>query len=431
VKLTPFQTVFLGIFVFFILGGVLAFSLYTGKSNSVGTVIIWGTVDGESMNNLIGSLNQQDRSFQEVSYEQKSPDTYVTDVINAMASGAGPDIILLPQDEIVNFSNKVDTIPYSTLSQSSYLSSYVEEGQMFLTSQGTIALPFMLDPLVMYYNRDLFATAGISQPPQYWDELLGEAPKLTMLDPSQNIKQSAVALGSWDNITNAKDILAALFLQAGDRIVSYGAQGAPSVTLGTSQSDSGSQASSALQFYTEFANPSKTSYSWNRSLPNSQDAFVGGTLAVYLGHASEYATIAARNPNLHFAVAMLPQIQGNSVHLTYGKLIGLAIPRTSANALGALTIAQKLTNQIGSLAVASAFGVPPARSDVPRDTSASAASTVFAQSALISAGWLDPNPAATDDIFKSMVESVVSNKSDPNSAIQDGAQALRALLGTQ
>jgi hypothetical protein len=30
-------------------------------------------------------------------------------------------------------------------------------------------------------------------------------------------------------------------------------------------------------------------YSWNRSLPNSSDAFANGDLAIYFGFASEYA----------------------------------------------------------------------------------------------------------------------------------------------
>lgn len=429
-KMTTFQIVFTAIFVVFIGAGVAAFSLFTVKQNGVGNVTIWGTLDGAAMQKTIESLNNQDRSFQSVAYVQKSATSYIPELINAMASGSGPDLVLLSQDQIAQFSDKLQTIPYSVVPQSTYVSSYIYEGQIFLTQTGTLALPFVVDPLVMYWNRDLFTTAGISKPPLYWGDVLTQAQKLSTLDASNNIKKSAIALGSWDNILYAKEILSTLFIQAGDNIVS-GYPGALSAVFGqTPQDASENPATSALQFYTEFANPSKTTYSWNRALPPSQDAFIAGDLAIYIGFASDYPTITARNANLNLGVAVLPQIQGNSAHITYGSLEGLAIPRTAANAQGALTIAQKLSSQIGIATAVQIFGLPPVRLDVQQDTSGNAVSAVFLQSALISRGWLDPNPSATSDIFKTMISDVLSNKSLPGNAVLEAKQSLQALIPT-
>lgn len=427
--MTTFQIVFTAMFVVFIGLGVVVFALYTAKDNNVGPIVIWGTVDGDTMNHVISDLNQQDRSFQNVAYVQKSSATYAGDVINAMASGASPDIVLLSQDQILQFSNKLATIPYSAVSQSEYASSYIYEAQLFLNQNGMLALPFLINPLVMYWNRDLFTTAGIAKAPVYWNDLLGETQKLSILDASNNVKQSAIALGSWDNVSYAKAILSALFMQAGDSLVVRSQTGAPESVFGQTPSGAAENpASSALQFYTEFANPSKVTYSWNRALPNSQEAFTSGDLAIYLGFASDYSRISARNPNLRFAVALLPQIQGNSTHLTYGQLLGLAIPRTSANAQGALTIAKKLSAQAGIAEASQLFNLPPVRTDVAQDTSANAVSAVFYQSALMARGWLDPDQAATGAIFRDMVEAVVSNKSLPDAAVIDAARSFEALL---
>jgi multiple sugar transport system substrate-binding protein len=430
-KTSNFQLLALGVFILFIVAGVITFALYSAKPNSTGPVVIWGTTDEQAMQSYIAQLNQDDRSFQDVRYIQKPANTFTTDVINAMASGQGPDIVMLSQDQIAHFANKIDTIPFSTISQSSYLSSYVNEGQLFLTPNGTLALPFLVDPLVMYWNRDLFQAAGIATPPKYWNDVLTDAQKLTVLDPSSNaIKQSAIAMGSWNNVLYAKNILSALFMQAGDFIVG-GYPGSPVSLFGqTPEGASQNPASSASQFFTEFANPSKTSYSWNRSLPSSQDAFTGGTLAVYLGFASNYTSISSRNPNLNFAVALLPQIEGNSTHVTYGRLIGLAIPRTAANPSGALTIAEKMTSQSGAGLAAQYFGLPSVRLDAAQDTSGDAASAVFYQSALISRGWLDPDAASTDAIFSTMINDVVSNKSLPDQAVQEASQSIQALVHT-
>jgi len=428
-KMTTFQIVFTAIFVVFIVLGVLSFSLYSSKNSNIGAIVIWGTEDSGKMSQLLTNLNQQDRSFQGVQYIQKNANTYETEVINAMASGASPDIILISQDQIGKFSDKVLTIPYNVMPQSTFLSSYVDESRLFLTSQGTVAFPFLIDPIVMYWNRDIFQTAGIAQPPQYWNDLVTGAQKLTVLDASKNIKRSAVALGGWDNVDHAKEILSMLFMQAGDMLVVRDTTTDlfKSVFGANIQGATENPASSALQFYTEFANPSKTDYSWNRAMPASQQAFTSGDLAIYFGYASEYEAISNKNPNLRFGVATVPQIQGNSAYMTYGKLTGLAIPRASANQQSALVVAQNITNQAGITTVFQTFGGAPVRLDLSVDTSNNAVYSVFYQSALISRGWLDPNTAATDDIFKTMISDVISNKSQAGTAVTEAAQTMRTL----
>ncbi|OGC88309.1 hypothetical protein A2419_00400 [Candidatus Adlerbacteria bacterium RIFOXYC1_FULL_48_26] len=427
--MTTFQIVFTAMFVIFIGLGVLSFSLYTANNNNIGSVVVWGTADQGKMVNFLNALNQQDRSFQAVSYVQKSESTYTNEVINAMASGIGPDIILISQDQIGIFADKINTIPYNIVPQSSFVSSYVDEARLFLTSQGTLAFPFLIDPLVMYWNRDIFQTAGIAQPPQYWNDVVTQAQKLSLLDPAKNLKRSAIALGGWNNVDHAKEILSMLFIQAGDLLVvrDNSTDLLRSVFGANSPGATENPASSALQFYTEFGNPSKTDYSWNRALPRSQEAFTGGTLAMYLGFASEYADISTRNPNLRFGVATVPQIQSNTTYVTYGALTGLAIPRTSQNQQGALAIAQKMTNQTGIGLAFPIFGGAPVRLDLSVDTTGNAAYATFYQSALIARGWLDPNPTETDDIFSTMVNDVISNKSQAGPAVQDAAHELQTL----
>ena len=123
----------------------------------------------------------------------------------------------------------------------------------------------------------------------------------------------------------------------------------------------------ALRFYTEFANPAKTSYSWNRSLPSAQDAFVAGDVAMYLGFASEYTQIAQRNPNLRFGVAPLPQISQSGTRVTYGRLMGVAIARTTGNITGALAVAQQLSGTAAVGLISGALSLPPVRRDVAVD----------------------------------------------------------------
>ena len=429
--MSTFQIIVLGVCAALILIGVGVFASFGGVlgGGSLGRVTIWGTADNNTIDQLITTLRSSDDAFQDVSYIEKDPATYHDQLINAMAAGTGPDLILLAHDELHSFEDKLLTIPYGMVSQTSFLNSFIDESQLFLTTEGELALPFIIDPLVMYWNRDLFASAGVALPPQFWNDFLTLAPKITSLDAGANVKKSAVALGQWQNIAHAKAILSTLFMQAGDRIVVRGQGGALDAVFGSTPSNAPSNpAESALRFYTEFANPSKTTYSWNRTLPLSTTAFTAGDVAVYFGFASEYPMIAARNPNLRFGVAKVPQIEGASNRITFGRLTGLAIPRNSGNPSGAAQIAQKLASSEAVSVLASLTGLPPVRRDVKVDTSSNAAMAVFADSALISRGWVDPSKAETDLIFKTMIESVISGRSDTGAAVGEASRAFDKLV---
>lgn len=430
-KLSTFQIIVFGLCVFFLILGVGIFAAFGGLlgGSSVGPVTIWGTMDAGQMSNLLATLRQSDKTFANVQYVQKDPSTYDNDLLNAMAAGTGPDLFMVSQDDVSSFADKITTIPYGSYSQAEFTGSFIDEGQLFLTDNGALALPFSIDPLVMYYNRDMFAAAGLPQAPQYWNDFLTIAPKITSLDANSNVQNSAVALGVWTNIDHAKDILATLFMQAGDPIIQRGSDGSLVAVFGQTPPEApANPAESALRFYTEFADPSKTTYSWNASLPEASTAFTSGNLAVYFGFASEYQTLAARNPNLHFSVALLPQLQGNSSQLTFGELTGVAISRTAPNPSGALVVDEKLTGQQAISLLAQANGLPPVRRDVAVDTSSNAAEQVFVQSSLIATGWLDPAPAQTDPIFQTMINSVISGAQQPAGAISLAAASLTQLL---
>lgn len=428
---SPFQLVLTAVFVVFILGGVAVFTLYGGRNSGqqVGTVVIWGTMKQSAFDSILVEMSGGDKSFQNVTYVEKNPKTYVADLTESIASGRSPDLFMLEDDDVVSFASKIEPIPYKTFSQRTFTDTFIDEGTIFLSRNGVIGMPVLIDPLVMYYNRDLFASASVASYPKTWTELQAIAPKMTALDTSSNVKRSAVAMGSYENINHAKEILAALFLQVGEPIVGTDTNGNLSAVFGKAGGDGvESPSQSALRFYTNFSNPTQSIYSWNRALPNSLDSFVAGDLGIYFGRASEYATIQKRNPNLAFSVAVIPQTAGAKARVTYGRMTALSIPRGAPNTAGATIIAEKLSEAKASGLFAASVSLPPTRRDLIADVPADSAASVFADSALISRTWADPNPQATDLVFKRMVESTVSGREQLEGAVRTAQAELGNLF---
>ena len=134
----------------------------------------------------------------------------------------------------------------------------------------------------------------VAYPPAYWDEFTDLVPLLIKKNDKGAIIKSVVAMGQFSNVLHAKDILAALFMQTGNSIITE-KNNLPVPVL--NQSDGKYDLGSILRFYTDFADPSKEIYSWNKSFPNSKDAFSREDLVFYFGFASELQSLVNKNTN--------------------------------------------------------------------------------------------------------------------------------------
>ena len=424
-----FQIIVLVMFVTAAVIGVLVFSGVIPISDKntpggQGTVVLWGTVKSQAIFPLIDNFNLNNPTFV-VKYMEKSANTFDQDLLEALASGTGPDMFFLPENLVYRYKNKILTIPYESFPLASFKTNFAGAGEVFLTSKGVLAFPITIDPLVMYYNRSILDANGITTPPTYWSELINLAPILSKKDESSKINKSAVALGQFANITNAKDIMATLFMQIGNPIVAE-KDGNFISFLG----DSSGQFNlpSVLQFYTDFADPLKSVYSWNRSFPNSNDAFSAEDLAFYFGYASELKSFINKNPNQNFLVAPMPQIKDANFKLTSARVMGISVSSFSKNPNTAFVAANLMSSGGFASALATALGVAPARRDLLSVRPSDIFSSTFYPSALYARSWLDPSPKDTDNIFRAMVDGVLSNNMTPGNAIKDASAKLDLLL---
>lgn len=429
----PFQIAVIGGFATLVILGFLAFSgklpLPVSKSDiNYGQVTMWGTIPQDTMQTLISAVLNNAKNIS-IKYVEKSDATLTRDFVEALADGKGPDLVLLPQDEIVTNLNKFNVIPYQTYSERDFKNTFIQEAEMFLRPTGVLALPFTVDPMVMYWNRDIFTSALVAKPPAYWSDFYNLVPKITTRDPNGVITRSLVSFGGYRNVTNAKEIILTLMMQAGSPVVQNQNGIFSPMLLPASDGATENPVITALRFYTEFSKPEKDSYSWNSSLPEARSMFEAGDLALYFGYASEYQTIQQKNPHLNFDVVMMPQVSSAATKVTFGKIQGIAVVAASKNQAGAFYAASLLSSADAEKAASNLFGLPPVRRDLIATARPSdAALSTFYDSALISKAWFDPSPADTDSLFMTMLDNITSGRSTMTEALLFANNSLAELL---
>ena len=423
-----FQIVMVVVFMAAAVFGIMVFSgmikIGNDKKTSNVTVTLWGTEKSQTISKDLNNFNKTNPNFTVV-YVQKFQDTFDQDLLEALAAGKGPDMFFLSNDLAYKYSNKIYKIPYASYPLATFKNTFARAGEVFLTGNGILSFPRAIDPLVMYYNRSILDANNIVYPPTTWDEFESLVPVLTKKDDSSKITKSTVAMGQFSNVLHAKDIMSTLFMQLGNPIVSE-KQGRFSSAL--NQSTREKNLGDTLKFYTDFTNPLSSVYSWNKSLPNSRDAFSSEDLEFYFGFASELASLVSKNPNQNFLAAPMPQIKNSNVKSTYARVTGIAISSFSKNFSTAFTAASLLTSSDFASKYAKDTGKIPARRDLLAIKQTDAYLPIFYASALFGSSWLDPSAVDTDNIFRNMIDGVLSNNMTTDEAIKDSDNKLNLLL---
>lgn len=429
-EIKPFQIILMAVFGITALVGLFLFANFqgfTGGVKPVGPVTIWGTLPARPLQDALATLKQTHGELAKVTYEEKPLETFDVLLADAIASGNGPDMILISQEQLIAEQNKIQLISNTATSERAFRDSYLPEAEVFLYNKGSFALPFVLDPLMLYYNRTHVASVGAATPPATWEAVAGLSPALTRLDASGSIVRSGVALGTYENIQNSRAILSLLLLQSGSTITERSVDSIQAtLTRSGGESFGTIPAVSALNYYLQFANPAKTSYSWNRSTSGDRSAFLAGDLSLYFGYASEQPLLAAGNPNLDLDMAPVPHPATSETRTTYGRVYGFAIPKASRNAAGAERTALALMATDVLPGIAHALHMAPAQRQLLVPASGDLYEPVYFPQALVSRGWLSPAPLKTDTLFATMVSSVTSGRQSVSDALNTLDQALSA-----
>ncbi len=442
-NLSAFQLVIIGLFMLFLIIGTLIFAgilpgFRSRSGGAAGELVVWGTVPDIAIPPIIDQFNKDYQDYFTLRYVEAPLASFEREFVEAKADNRAPDLLLLPHELVFTQRARLAPLPPDSFSLRQFRDTFIDAGDLLTDETGILALPLVVDPLVMYYNKNLLAEAGLPAPPRTWTEFKVKTMTLTTLDSRRNITRSAAALGETRNIAHAKDILAMLFLQAGNPIVAR-----PAAVGGTYVSQLNQSfgtvlkpAVAVLDFYTQFADPARPNYSWNRSLPEARQAFIRGQTVFYFGYGSEYVTITRENPHLAFDVASVPQPassadrpeETNLPKLVLGRLLSVAAVRGGPKVNAAAAAAMAFSSAGPVSALSQALFLPPARRDLLSQAPADPALTIFYRAAILARAWPDPDPAGTKKIFETMIESVVTGRLRSNEAVAEGDRQLQALL---
>lgn len=275
-----------------------------------------------------------DRPYMKITVRQLQADELYNRLLEALAEDKAPDIISVHARDLRAFKSKLATMPASysdttvrtqknivnqveTIVTTQAVSlpttfqidkDYLQTVKKDVIIDGKIyGLPISLDTMAIYYNKDLLDRSDIAEPPTTWEGFQDAVRKIVRQNQEKTrIVQAGAALGTGTNVVGVDDIMYILFRQSNVEFINTANRAVFNAKPGNVTE---SPSFSVMDFYTDFANPTRDTYTWNESMGDSLDSFIRGQTAFFFGYSYHNAQIKARAPQLNYGI--LPMLQLN------------------------------------------------------------------------------------------------------------------------
>ena len=414
-----------------IIPGVGGGSTSTGATIKKAELTVWGTQDEQGMFASLTKAFQGTNPGIKITYVKKASEGYEDELVRAFAAGKGPDIFGIHNTWLQKYSDLLGSAPQDVFSANEVRTTMTDVVQRdFLVNDSLYAIPLSLDTLALYYNTDLFNSAGIVFPPATWDEFVKDSRILTKRRQSGDFTVSGAALGGSTNVSYAPDILTLLMLQYGVPIV----DATGSVRFAVTQSagaGSASPAEAALDFYTSFARPSSPNYSWAKSSPlSSEDLFAQNQVGMMFGYAGTRADFLKKSPRLHFDIAPVPQVKDSVFNRNYASYWGFAVSKYADGNEGWAW--DYVLNVTKDPARAMLYAGPAKRSPAVRRAIAELLDdpdmSVFARQALTAGSWYEIDADAARSILDDAIKNVLMGRLDSEKSLKQAEDQVSQLM---
>lgn len=287
------------ILVFLVMVGIISRFFGSGNGSGAGnaTLTYWGLwEENRTMEAIIDDFEKKNPGIK-IKYEKQDPEKYKERLLTRVKNGTeAPDIFTFHNSWVPTLTNTSDNIlaPLSkdVISVDEFKNSYYPIIQKDLTKKGAIyGLPQGVDTIALFINKDIFTAAGVKTP-STWEEFNTAAKSLTVKDSNGKLKTAGVALGTFDNITHASDVVALLMATNGVNLDEI--DGEKEYLTG------------AINYYSTFAKGDDSV--WDNTLINSREMFASGNLGMYFGYSWDIFVLNSLNKDLKFEVHPVPYL---------------------------------------------------------------------------------------------------------------------------
>lgn len=444
--------------VFLVVFGVLVFLVARSgnkQANQNPVLKIWAPYDEKKTYDEITKLFTSENPTVSVEFKYiaaADAKEYEAKVVDAIASGTGPDVWLIRTDWLPKHAPKLTTMPAGLgweiekgLSELDGLAQIFSPAIVKQNSfQGAIyGFPLAVDSLALYVNEDKFESIKdgledanatglevLDDYPQTWADLEAWVRILTKKNRS-TITQPAIALGTLSNTYAALDVYTAMLTQFGGVIYNTPTEVGLHLALG----DGTVPAVRAAELFTSFSNPNHPNYTWNETLGDPVKKFAADELPLLIGYSSLESQFLRLDSEIS-NVTVVPLPQFNKIVLPTDERTDFAaywthvVPKASPNQQLAWELIRFLVNEESQelyaekTLKASYLGVNQNESSKIDETSFNQSSVfprqVFNAPVILKSEW-----QFVDETLQTMLQAVRNGTLGAQAAVDTAAQTLK------
>jgi ABC-type glycerol-3-phosphate transport system substrate-binding protein len=384
----------------------------------------------------------------------EAPDAkeYEAKVVDAIASGTGPDVWLIRTDWLPKHAPKLVTMPKG-LGWSLERGEKEPDGLNRIFSPAVIkqnsyqgalyGLPIAVDSLALYINgdkldkikrelndADVEAVSILDEYPKTWADLEAWVRLITKKNKT-TITQPAIALGTVSNTYAATDIYTAMLSQYQGNIYNTPTEVALHLALG----DGSTPAVRALELYNSFSNPNSPNYTWNDTLGDPVRQFATDQLPMLFAYSTlepELLRIDSEIGN----ITVVPFPQQNKIVLPTDERTDFAaywthvVPKASPNQALAWEFIKSIVSE-GNQSKYAEKTLKSSYLDVSQNDTAKidetslGGSSVFPRQVFNAPAVLKPDWQFVDGTLQTMLEAVRTGALSAQAAVDTAAQKLK------
>lgn len=266
------------------------------------TLTTWaGADESNELQAVIDKVNAEATDFEIV--HQANPADYYTKIQTMIAGNTAPDLMWLSQEYVANFADNgaimdiTDQVAALGDMPAAQLDDYYP-GSIAVAryNDRLYGLPWIAQPVVLYYNPEMFEAAGIDPPDETWtwDTFKEAARNLTLKDDSGNITQYGTAFNGWPPVH--------MFIwQAGGEVISPDLQSSP---IDSPEAVQGAEFYADIIYNPEYAVPQEVI-----AEQGFGEMAKAGKVAMFFGGAADDLDYAYQNDpqNARMMMALVPQ----------------------------------------------------------------------------------------------------------------------------